>query len=482
MKDWTITVFLSIFSFIILNSCTSRSNNTGDANTEENSQTSPNIVLIFADDMGYGDVGSFGAEYIHTPHLDQMAQEGIRLTDFYATPNCSPSRAALLTGSYPQRVGIPWVVGPAGPSWTAGKSDVGLNPEEETIAELLKEKGYATACIGKWHLGHYKQHLPVHHGFDEFYGLPYSNDMWPATDPVYAPLTLLEGENPVDTIATLEDQAKLTGLYTERAVEFISSNKNNPFFLYFAHSMPHVPINASEQFQGNSEKGLYGDVIQEIDWSVGKVLQTLDSLGLEENTLVVFTTDNGPWLVYGNHAGSAEPFREGKHTTFEGGVRVPFIARWPGKIAANTESDAIAGLIDLLPTISEIAGVSRPDLPIDGQSLWPLLSGGDSSAREVHYFFHTHELQAVRKGQWKLHLPHQYQTVTEPGSDGERGETVNQQLERSLFDLEADPGEENNVASQHPAIVEELQKLAQDFAEEMENNKRKAAKSTQTAG
>ncbi len=351
----------------------------------------PNIIIILTDDLGYADVEGFGNNQVSTPFLSQMSKEGLKLTSFYATPNCSPSRAALLTGCYPQRVGIPWVVGPEGPAWTEGRSNVGLHPKEETLAELLKEVGYATAAVGKWHLGHHLPHLPAQHGFDTFFGLPYSNDMWPVNNPVYAPLTLLHNNQPVDTISTLKDQARLTKRYTRYAQDFIEQHSHeNPFFLYLAHSMPHVPIASTSGLSAD----LFSKVISDVDQSVGSIIKTVDSLGQAENTLIIFTSDNGPWLVYGNHTGSAAPLREGKHTSFEGGVRVPFIARWPGHLPAGGEVTQPVGLIDILPTLADISGFSYPSQTIDGVSFWPLLSGLSlNHEREVHYFYHTHTLE-----------------------------------------------------------------------------------------
>ncbi|HOV32527.1 MAG TPA: sulfatase [Candidatus Hydrogenedens sp.] len=276
-----------------------------------------NFVLILIDDMGYGDLSCYGNSQYTTPNLDQMAKEGIRFTDFYAcAPMCTPTRASVLTGCYPLRVGLPRVL--------ANKSMEGINPQEITLAEMLKQKDYRTACFGKWHLGHLPPFLPTHHGFDEFYGLPYSNDMGPDEDaPNAPPLPLIEGDK---VIETNPDQSKLTTAYTERAIDFIKRNKGNPFFLYLPHSMVHVPIHVSERFKNKSGAGLYGDVVQEIDWSVGEILKSLRDTGLDENTLVIFTSDNGPWLLYGNHGGSAGKLRCGKNTTFEGGMRVPCIA------------------------------------------------------------------------------------------------------------------------------------------------------------
>jgi arylsulfatase A len=287
----------------------------------------PNIIVILADDLGYGDIAPFGGNVPSvdspTPHLSRMAREGMKFTDFYAQTVCSPSRAALLTGCYPQRVGFPWVIGPKGPAWTKANHLWGLNPDEQTLPELLKANGYATACVGKWHLGHYPEHMPLRHGFDQFFGLPYSNDIAASHDTIWPPLPVYEGEA---IIERNPDQTQLTRRYTDRAVTFIRQHRDRPFFLYLAHSMPHIPIFASNKFKGKSGKGLYTDVVQELDWSVGEVLKALKTNKIDQNTLVIFTSDNGPWLRQGNHAGSAGVFREGKTTVFEGGVGVPMLA------------------------------------------------------------------------------------------------------------------------------------------------------------
>ena len=440
------------------------------------SQQMPNIIIIFADDLGYGDVEGFGASN-KTPNLLALQSQGMKFTSFYSQPQCSPSRAALMTGCYPQRVGFPWVVGPEGPDWTRDKSFVGLNPGEKTIAEILKDKNYTTACIGKWHLGHHPQHLPTHHGFDTYFGLPYSNDMLPANMAVFPDLPLVEKET---TIEKNPDQSQLVRRYTERATAFIKQNKSGKFFLYLAHAMPHVPLYVSQNFSGKSGNGLYADVVQEIDWSVGEVMKALKNEGLEDNTLVIFTSDNGPWLVYGNHAGSSGGLREGKNTAFEGGVRVPFIARWPGHIPANSTSSSVAGLIDLVPTIAEITNTKSLPNPIDGKSMYSLLLGKSKQPpREVHYYFQINELQAVRKGKWKLHFPHGYEHVTQPGADGVRGQVTTLNIGLSLFDLEADPSESTDVSSAHAGIVAELKTLGEKFKAEMDRDKRQAARSRQ---
>ncbi len=323
----------------------------------------PNIVLIFTDDQGYGDVGVMGAKGFTTPNLDRLAAEGRTFTNFHvAQPVCSASRAALLTGCYPNRVGIHGALGP--------RVRHGLAQSEMTLAELLKQKNYATGMAGKWHLGSLPQLLPTHHGFDEYFGLPYSNDMWPhhpeAKRGSYPPLPLIEGDQPIKVGLDAADQEQLTTQYTERAVKFIERNKGGPFFFYLAHSMPHVPLHVSDKFRGKSAQGLYGDVIMEIDWSVGEIMRALERHGIAEKTLVIFTSDNGPWLSYGDHGGSAGPLREGKGTTWEGGTRVPCIMRWPGRIPAGTKSDAMLMTIDLFPTLAAITGATLPPQKIDG--------------------------------------------------------------------------------------------------------------------
>ena len=420
----------------------------------------PNIILIYADDLGYADVASFspkqGATAPRTPNLDRLAAEGIRLTDFYvAQAVCSASRAALLTGAYPNRIGIAGAL-----NHTAAH---GLNPDETTIAEMLKQRNYATAIFGKWHLGHQKPFLPTRHGFDEYLGLPYSNDMWPLHPErknFFPDLPLIEGEE----VARLNpNQAELTRLYTQRAVQFIEKNRARPFFVYLAHTMPHVPLFVSDDFAGKTGQGLFGDVIAEIDWSVGRVLEAVRRLNLDTHTLVVFTSDNGPWLSYGNHAGSAKPLREGKQTAFEGGVRVPFIARWPGRIPKGAVQRQPAMTIDLLPTFASLARAPLPPLPIDGRDIWPLITNarGAATPHDALYFYWGTGLHAIRSGKWKLHLPHPYQSVEVPGRDGAPGKSVRKEVELSLFDLDADPGETTNLAAQHPDIVERLTALAE---------------------
>jgi arylsulfatase A-like enzyme len=423
----------------------------------------PNVVLIFADDQGYADIGCYGARGYQTPHLDRLAAEGLRCTDFYvAQAVCSASRAALLTGCYPNRIGILGALGPA--------SKIGIHAGERTLAEVLKARGYATAIYGKWHLGHHPQFLPTRHGFDDYFGLPYSNDMWPhhPTNKSFPDLPLIEGEK---IIAHNPDQRNLTTWYTERAVRFIETNKDRPFFLYVPHNMPHVPLFVSDKHKGKSAQGMYGDVIMEIDWSVGQILAALRQHGLDGQTLVIFTTDNGPWLSYGDHAGSALPLREGKGTTFEGGVRVPALFRWPGKVPAGAVCREPAMTIDLLPTIARLAGgQSSADRSIDGKDIWPLLSGQPSAKtpHEALYFYWGADLQAVRSGKWKLHLPHEYRSLRgKPGSGGQPGPYMQRKTGLALFDLDADVSETADVADRHPDVVERLQRLAEKAREDL---------------
>jgi arylsulfatase A-like enzyme len=416
----------------------------------------PNFVLIFADDLGYGDVGCFGAKGYSTPNIDRLAKEGIKFTDFYvAQAVCSASRTALLTGCYPNRLGILGALGPT--------SKIGISDDERTIAQVLKPRAYATAVFGKWHLGHHPRFLPTRHGFDEYFGLPYSNDMWPKhpTNRSFPDLPLIDGEKVVESNP---DQRMLTTWYTERAVRFIHAHKERPFLLYVPHSMSHVPLHVSDKFAGRTERGLFGDVIAEIDWSVGQILSALSEEGLDDRTLVLFTADNGPWLSYGDHAGSAGPLREGKGTAFEGGVREPFVARWPGHIPAGSVCREPAMTIDLLPTFAKLAGAQPPDdRIIDGRDISPLLLGQPDarSPHEALYFFWGRDLHAVRSGRWKLHLRHPYASLETPGSGGKPGQYRTRTIELSLFDLESDPGETTNVAASHPDVVQRLQQLAE---------------------
>ena len=431
----------------------------------------PNVIIIFCDDMGYADIGPFGAKGYETPHLQSMAREGRTFTDFHVGRSvCSPSRAALLTGCYPVRVGVPGNFSP--------KSKTGLNPDEITIAEVVKQQGYATAMFGKWHLGHLPQFLPVRQGFDQWFGLPYSNDMWPHhPDPKYnfPDLPLMNGTEVVNPAINDEVQKNLTTWYTKRAVKFIEEKKDQPFFVYLAHAQPHVPLYVSDKFKGSTKRGLYGDVVAELDWGVGQILDALKRTGIDENTLVVFTSDNGPWLLYGDHGGSAGPLREGKGTSFEGGFRVPCVMRWPGTIPAGTTCSELAATIDLLPTIAGLAGSIVPsDRIIDGKDIRPLMVGEKNakSPHQVFYYYAGRNLRAVRSGKWKLVLPHNYSQPAEPGRGGLNGNRGNKPIELSLFDLESDVGETTNLADSNSDIVKRLQWLAEQAREDLGDGKR----------
>ncbi len=432
----------------------------------------PNVVVIFIDDLGYADIGAFGSTAYQTPHLDQMAREGRKFTDFVAaTAVCSASRAALLTGCYHRRVGISGALGP--------RSKVGINANEMTLAELVKQRDYATACFGKWHLGFQKKFLPRQHGFDQYYGLPYSNDMWPyhpdyAKFPKgteerkrgYPDLPLFEGDEVVDAEVSGEDQARLTTDYTHRAVEFIAANHDRPFFLYVPHSMVHVPLFVSEKFKDKSGAGLFGDVMMEVDWSVGQILNAIRKHGIEKKTLVVFTSDNGPWLSYGDHAGSALPLREGKGTMWEGGYRVPTIMWWPDRIPAGTTCDELCSTIDIFPTVAHLMGGELPDHKIDGQDIRPLMFG-DEGAQSPHESFYCYygggQLQAVRDRRWKLHFPHQYRTLDgrKGGTGGNPVKYDQRKTETELYDLKNDIGETKNVYDQYPDVVARLTRAAE---------------------
>ena len=402
----------------------------------EASVDKPNFVVIFTDDQGYADVGCFGAEGFETPNIDLMATEGMKFTSFYsAAPVCTPARAALLTGCYPMRVSTPRVLFP--------RDNVGLNPDEITIADILKTRAYATCCIGKWHLGHLPEFLPTRQGFDYYFGIPYSNDM--------NPVVLVEDEK---TIEVKPDQSQLTRRYTEKAVEFIEKNKDRPFFVYLPHTMPHIPLFVSDEFKGKSKQGLYGDVIMEIDWSVGEILKTLKQLGIDEKTLVIFTSDNGPWLSKGAHGGSAKPLRDGKFATYEGGMREPCVMRWPGKIPAGSTCSEIATTMDFLPTFAKLAGAKVPtDRTIDGKDICALMM--DPKAKtpyEEFFYYFERQLGAVRSGKWKLVF------------ERKRGGKV---IGAGLYNLEQDIGETRDVSADHPGVVRRLTALADKIREDI---------------
>lgn len=461
--------FYISFALFLLCSCNDE--------VQKKENTPPNIVIVFTDDQGYQDLGCFGSPNIITPHLDQMAKQGIRLTNFYsAQAVCSASRAALLTGCYPNRIGIAGALFP--------HHKIGLHSQETTLAEMLKARGYKTGIFGKWHLGHHPEFLPNNHGFDEFMGIPYSNDMWPVdysgaqvssdhpNAKRYPQLPFFKNFEVVKQIRTLEDQGRLTTELTEAALDFIDRNKEEPFFLYVPHPMPHVPLAVSDKFKGKSEQGLYGDVIMEIDWSVGQILQKLKEHQLDENTLFIFTSDNGPWLNFGNHAGSALPLREGKGTAWEGGQREPCVIYYPGGIQAGRIIDTPMMAIDILPTIAEITESELPKNKIDGRSAWDVWTGKtEKSPHEALFFYYkTNELHGVRYQDWKLYFPHTYRTLNGrlPGKDGF---PVNYEMNAvegiELYNLASDIGETQNVAARHPQVVEKIQILANKMRQQL---------------
>lgn len=440
----------------------------------------PNVVLIFTDDQGYGDVGCFGAKDVRTPNLDKLAADGRRFTSFYvAQAVCTASRAALMTGCYANRVSLYGALNHV--------SREGIAASELLMPEMFKAAGYATAIYGKWHLGTLPEFAPTRRGFDEFYGIPYSNDNGPLHGSMTGlpSLPLMENEKVVELDP---DQSQFTRRFTDRAVSFIERNKEKPFFLYLPHVMPHVPIFVSEKFKGKSSRGLYGDVIEELDAGIGEVIAAVDRNGLAEKTLIVFATDNGPFLSYGNHGGSAGPLREGKLTTFEGGVRTPCIMRWKGRIPAGTTDPGLIASIDLLPTFAALAGAKLSDNRIDGIDVGIALVGGPELIRSIalpFYYYSGDELQAVRLGDWKLHLPHDYlSSASPPGRDGRPANYENMQklpmsmsglqgiasrhgyvvkhIDLSLFNLTDDVGETRNVADANPKIVEMLLKYAEE--------------------
>lgn len=413
----------------------------------------PNVVVIFIDDLGYGDIGPFGATKQRTPHLDRMAKEGMKLTSFYATPVCSVSRAQMMTGCYGARVSVPGVYFP-------GQS-VGLNPSEVTVAERLKEKGYVTQMVGKWHLGDQPEFLPTRQGFDHYFGIPYSNDMFKKSAETKVPVVPLLRDEKVVELMDGEGQRRMVELYTKEAVDFITRSKDRPFYLYFAHNAVHTPIWPGAAFAGKSQNGRFGDWVEEMDWSVGQVLDALRSQGLDKDTLVVFTSDNGPWLIKGADGGSAGPLRGGKGSTWEGGVRVPTLAWWPGRVPAGSVNDAVAATIDLLPTFVALAGGAVPTTPvIDGRDITPILLGqSKESAREAHYYFSGYDLQAVRQGRWKLALS--------PQSDGLGKNAAKTAPGLRLYDLDAEIGEQTDVAARHPEVVAKLKALADKMSAEI---------------
>jgi arylsulfatase A len=429
------------------------------AATADTPKRPPNVIIILTDDQGYADLGCYGSFAIKTPRIDRMAAEGMRFTDFYSpAPVCTPTRAGLLTGCHPQRLSLGYIPAekmdgtPAHVLYALSRH--GLNPSEVTLAEVLKARGYATAMVGKWHLGDAPPFLPTKQGFDSFFGTPYSNDMKP-------PVLLRDEkivENPME-------QDSLIDRYTQEATQFIRGNKEKPFFLYFAHNMPHRPLHVPDRFRGTSKRGLYGDAIEAIDWSVGQVLDTVKELGLDENTLIVFSSDNGPWLSQGEAGGSAFPLRAGKGTTYEGGMRVPFIARWPGRVPAGKTSGEPLSHLDLMPTIVTLTGAKLPEAKMDGADISPILLG-HPEARNPHealFYYSNGNLNAVRSGRWKFKVQTTLQDETEYG----KYDTPESKIPPALFDLELDPAEQKNVAKEHPEVVEQLKKYLHAIRQEL---------------
>ena len=429
-----------------------------------------NFVLINLDDAGYGDFSYNGAYGYQTPNIDRLASQGVRFTHFLAgQPISGASRGGLLTGCYPNRIGFAGAPGP--------DSDCGIHEDEMTLGELLKQKDYQTAIFGKWHLGCQEQFLPLQNGFDEYYGLPYSNDMWPnhpqqGTIFNFPDLPTFDGNK---IVGYNTDQSKFTTDYTERSVAFIRKNRNKPFFLYLAHSMPHVPLAVSDKFKGKSEQGLYGDVMMELDWSVGEILKTLRELGLEENTLVVLTSDNGPWIAYGNHAGSTGGLREAKATTFDGGNRIPCIMYWKGHTIPGTTCNRLASNIDLFPTFAEISGAPLPSRKIDGVSLLPLIEGEKDACprKSFVYYLNKNDLEAITDGEFKLIFPHtspSYRAYV-PGNDGQPGTMSTLKIQKcELYDLRRDPGERYDVFTLYPERAAELMRLADEVRKDLGDN------------
>lgn len=417
-------------------------------------EAKPNFVVILMDDLGYGDIGPFGSKINRTPNLDRMAAEGIKLTSFYCAPVCSASRAQILTGSYAKRVSV---------GLFEPVSRAGLNPSEMTVAELLKKQGYHTALIGKWHLGDQPEFLPTRQGFDRFFGLPYSNDQGGDGKPdqrgvVRPPLPLMEGDRVIEAPV---EQEELTARLTEEAVGFIKQNKDRPFFLYFCPTAPHVPIIPGAAFRGKSPHGLYSDWIEESDWSVGRILDAIRKAGLSDKTLVLFTSDNGPWLSKKKNAGVATPLRGGKFSCWEGGLREPTIAWWPGMIPAGTTSDAVLSQMDFLPTAVKLAGGELPaDRKIDGKDILPVLTKkSDNSPHEALFYWEGNNLAAVRSGPWKLQIRRHKEPQDEKGKP-----KAKDQMEPQLFNLDEDIGETTDLAEQYPEVVARLK----GFIEEMD--------------
>lgn len=435
----------------------------GIPNETTDSPQRPNIVLLLTDDQGYGDMYCYGNPNVQTPNLDQLAEEGTRFTNFYAGAAAStPSRAALLTGRYAERVGVPGVVDDL--------SKNGIKPTEITLADYLKQNDYATCIVGKWHLGYQPEYMPLRHGFTEFFGIPYSNDMWPfhpQPDHAYPALALYDNDRIIEYNPPVN---QMTTRLTKRAISFIESHKEEAFFLYIPYTQPHVPLGVSNKFKGKSGKGLYADVLMEIDWSVGEIMKALKTNGLDENTLILFTSDNGPWLSYGNHGGSNGSLREGKGTTFDGGQRVPFIARMPKYIPAGKVSHQFFSALDLTPTLVELTASQMPRMnPFDGENVWGILTG-KTQGHSPFYFVYDGKVEALRDGKWKCVAPHTYRIVQTPGKDGLPGKQIANGGKTGLvlFDMEADPQEKHNLASKYPEITARMIQMIVRFQEKID--------------
>jgi arylsulfatase A-like enzyme len=429
---------------------------------------SPNIVLIFIDDLGYGDIASFGGS-IPTPNLDKLAKEGRRFTDFASScPYCSPSRAAILTGALHARIGIHNVL--------MANSPIGLNPNEETIAEVVKKKGYVAAAFGKWHVGDRKKWLPLNQGFDEYYGIPYSNDIGPDRSiPLYHGGLFIEGDKQVDVLDNAEKNDSLTARYTERAIHFIEKNKDKPFFLYLAHNAVHTPLGVGEKFKDKTKYGKFGDDVFEMDWSVGEIVKTLDRLNLRKKTLVIFTSDNGPALAGRKDGGYDTTLREGKGTVFEGGVREPTIFSQPGTIPEGTSTNQFASTIDILPTVAAIIGAPLSGNKIDGKDIRDLIYGKENavSQHETYPIYMRGKLLAIRDTRWKLIFPHKYNTSVPTGEVSPEGYPFHKQAtqELALYDLQNDVGETKDVKAEHPEIVQKLQAAAESYLQRLGDGK-----------